>query len=89
MQINTALLSVLPLRGDRRIDIGLMYDLRDQLRAILDHIAPRRGDLRSVNCICGAGLEEQRDQGAEGVQQEADDNQVDDEEDDGSAAHRE
>ncbi len=89
MQINTALLPLLPLRWNGRIDICLMYDLGDQLRAILDQVAPRRGDLCSVNRICGASLEEQGDQGAEGIQEEADDDQVDDEEDDRSAAHRE
>lgn len=37
--------------------------------------------------ICGAALEKQGDQRAEGIQQKADDDQVDHQEDDGSAAH--
>lgn len=37
--------------------------------------------------ICGAGLEEQGDQRAEGVEQEADDDKIYHQEDDRSAAH--
>ncbi len=41
-----------------------------------------------MDSIAGAVFEEERDQGAEGVDQEADYEEVDDEEDDGAAAHR-
>jgi len=38
MQVYTALLPSLPLHRDTRIDIGLMYYFRYQLRPVIDKI---------------------------------------------------
>jgi hypothetical protein len=88
VQINTTLLTGLPLHRYRGIDIRLMYNLRNQLRSITYHVGSRGWNFRARNGIRGTVFEEQPDEGAEGVEEEADYDQVDDEEDDGSAPHR-
>jgi hypothetical protein len=87
MQVQTTLLPSLPLRRNTRIDIRLVYDLWNQLRPVIDEIRAWRWDLRAVDGIAGAVFEEQGDEVAEGVEQEADYDEVDNEEDDGAAAH--
>lgn len=89
MQVYTRLLTRLPLLWYRAIDVRLMYNLRYQLCLLVDHVRARRGDLGAVDGICGAGDEEEGDECAEGVEEEADDDQVDDQEDDRAAAHGE
>jgi len=87
MQVQTTLLPSLPLRRNTRIDIRLVYDLWNQLRPVIDEIRAWRWDLRAVDGIAGAVFEEQGDEVAKGVEQETDYDEVDDEEDDGAAAH--
>ena len=88
MKVDARLLPGLPLHRYTLIDIRLMYDLGNQLRLIINEIAARRRDFRSRDGICGAVFEEEGDERAEGVEEEADYHKVDNEEDDGSAPHR-
>jgi hypothetical protein len=87
VEVNARLLSSLPLRGDRAVDVGLVDDLRDHLRPVLEQIGARRGDLGAVDGICRRILEQQRDQRAEGVEEEGNDHEADHEEGDGSMPH--
>jgi hypothetical protein len=64
-----------------------MYNLGYQLRPIIDEIRAWSRDFRTVDSIASAVFEEERDEGAEGVDKEADYDEVDDQEDDGAATH--
>ena len=87
MEINTGLLSTLPLRRYRLVDVGLVDNLRDHLRPVLQQIRARRGDLGAMDGICRPVFEQQRDQGAEGIEEEGNDHEVDHKEGDGSSPH--
>ena len=87
MEVNASLLSNLPLLGDRAVDVGLVDDLGDDLRPVLQEVGARGGDLGAVDGICRPVLEQQRDQRAEGIEEEGDDDEVDHEERDGSSPH--
>jgi hypothetical protein len=64
-----------------------MYDFGYQLRTVLDQIRPWSWNFGTVDGIGGPVFKEERDEGAAGIDQEADDDQVDYNEDDGSTAH--
>ena len=87
VEVNTTLLSGLPLHRDRLVDVGLVDDLRDHLRPILQEIGARRRDLSAVNGICRPIFEQQRDQSAEGIEEKGNDHEVDHKEGDGSSPH--
>lgn len=87
MQLQTTLLSRLPLHGDTLILVRLMYDLGNDLLRAVYQVAARGGDLRASNGVLGSIFEQQTDEGAARVDQEANDDEIEDEEDDGAATH--
>lgn len=89
MQIDARLLARLPLRRDGAVDVGLVDDLGDALGAVLQEVRARRGNLRAVDGVGGPVLEQQRDQGAEGIEERCDDHEIDHQEGDRSSPHDE
>lgn len=87
MEINARLLSTLPLLRDRGVDVGLVDDLGDHLRPVLEEVGARGRDLTAVDGICRPVFEQQRDQRAEGIEEEGNDQEVDHDERDGSPPH--
>jgi hypothetical protein len=87
MQVYATLLPSLPLYGNTRVDVGLMYDLWYQLCSIIDKVRARRRNLRAVDGISRTIFEEEAYEGGEGIEEEADNEEVDDQEDDSAAAH--
>lgn len=87
MEINARLLSSLPLCWDGSVDISLMNDLRDELCSILDQIRAWSWDLRPGNSICSAIFEEETDEGAESVQEQPYDDEVDHKKDNRPLTH--
>lgn len=88
VEVNARLLPALPLLRYRGIYVGLVNDLGDQLWSVLEQVRAWGGDLGAVDGICRRVLEQQRDEGAEGIEEEADDQEIDHQEDEGSTPHR-
>lgn len=87
VELNAGLLSSLPLRGDGAVDVGLVNDLGDHLRPILEPVRAWGRYLGAVDGIGRSVLEQQRDQRAEGIEEEGDDHEVNHEKHDRSSPH--
>lgn len=87
VQIHTTLLSGLPPRRYTLVYVRLMYDLRNERLHGVESIALWRWDIRQGNGVCCAIFEQETDESATRVDEEANDGQVDHQEDDGAAAH--
>jgi hypothetical protein len=87
VQVDAGLLPFLPLWGYRAVDVGLVDDLGYQLRSVLDEIRAGGRNLGAMNGICGTVFEEERDQSAEGIEEEGNYHEIDHQEGDGATPH--
>ena len=70
MQIQTAFLCLTPMLRHALIDIRLVYDLRDQLRPIVDQRRIGRRDLGRVDGVGRSIFDEEGEQREDGADQE-------------------
>ena len=72
MQIYTAFLCLPPSLGHGVVDIGLMNDLGDKLRPVVNAWRIWGRDLGTVNGVGGAVFDEQSEKGEDGADEEDD-----------------
>jgi len=89
MEVEAGFLRLLPLQRDGFVDVCLVDYARDDLPAARVHmLAVGRHDVGGGDSVGGAIVEEQGDKGAEGIDEEADDDEVDEDEDFRASPHR-
>lgn len=89
MQLNTAALGIPPNLGNGLVFIGLVNDLGNDLRPLLDQTRVGRGKFRAVDGVGGGILDEEGEQGEDGADEDGDYNEVDNEEDEHASSHGE
>ena len=72
MQIHATFLTLPPPFRHRIIHISLMYDFRNQLRAIVNEWGIRRWNLGGVDGVCGAVFDKEGEEGVDGADEEDD-----------------
>ena len=72
MQIHAALLRLPPLLGHPVVDIGLVNNLRYELRSVIDAWGIRGRDLGTVNGVGGAIFNEEGEECEDGADEEDD-----------------
>lgn len=87
MELNARLLSRLPLCWNGSIDVGLMNDLWNHLRSILDEIRSWSRDLCARDGICSSIFEQETDKSAESIHEHPDNAKIDYQEDNRPFAH--
>lgn len=87
MQINATPLRFPPMLWHALVDVRLVYNLGDVLGHVVDQRRIRGRDLGTVDCICGAGFDEEGEQGKYLVDEVDDDGADSDEEYCKAAAH--
>ena len=88
VQIDAALLRGLPVLRDRVVGVGLVDDLGNQLRPLVDRGRVRHGDVSVRDGIAREILEQERQERVHASNQQPEYRQNDDHEDDGTFAHR-
>ena len=87
MQIDTASLRLPPLLRYTFIYIRLVYDFRDELRAVVYQGGIGSRNLEAVDCVGSAVFDEEGKEGEDLTDQEDDDKKVDDYEDNEATTH--
>lgn len=87
VQINAALLRVLPDLGNGLVLVGLVNDFRDDLGALLDQARVGRGELGAVNGVGSGIFEQQREEGGDAAQEEGYQEDTGDEEEQEASSH--
>lgn len=72
MQVHAALLGLPPSLGHSVVDIGLVNDLRYELRPVVDSWRIRGRDLGTVNGVGRAIFDEKSEEGEDGADEEDD-----------------
>lgn len=81
MQVDTALLSVLPDLRDGFVLVGLVNDLGNELGSLFDQTRIGRRELRAMDCVGRGIFHQQRQERKDTSDQKCEDDKVDNQKD--------